>query len=54
MIQTATSGAHPLDLSFIDEEDLATRQPGCRRIALANPAFYKAQAMQLSVWTSRG
>jgi hypothetical protein len=24
VIQTATSGAHPLDLAFIDEEDLAT------------------------------
>jgi hypothetical protein len=24
VIQNATGGAHPLDLSFIDEEDLAT------------------------------
>ena len=88
VIQTATSGAHPLDLAFIDEEDLATPwkappaiaklsgplpasitlnladrlyversglpQPLLNRLirlaAFANPAFYKAQAMRLSVW----
>ncbi|EAQ74220.1 hypothetical protein WH5701_06301 [Synechococcus sp. WH 5701] len=88
VIQTATTGAHPLDLSFIDEEDLATPwkasppipklsgplpasitltladrlyversglpQPLLNRLirlaAFANPAFYKAQAMRLSVW----
>jgi superfamily II DNA or RNA helicase len=88
VIQTATSGAHPLDLTFIDEEDLATPwkappaiakfsgplpasitltladrlyeersglpQPLLNRLirlaAFANPAFYKAQAMRLSVW----
>ena len=88
VIQTATGGAHPLDLSFIEEEDLATPwkarptaatisgplpasitltladrlyversglpQPLLNRLirlaAFANPAFYKAQAMRLSVW----
>ncbi|MEY4746263.1 MAG: hypothetical protein RLZZ442_855 [Cyanobacteriota bacterium] len=88
VLQTATDGAHPLDLSFIDEEDLATPwkappaiaklsgplptsltltladrlyvessalpQPLLNRLirlaAFANPAFYKAQAMRLSVW----
>ena len=88
VIQTATGGAHPLDLAFIDEEDLATPwkappaiaqvsgplpasitltladrlyversglpQPLLNRLirlaAFANPAFYKAQAMRLSVW----
>jgi superfamily II DNA or RNA helicase len=88
VIQTPTSGAHPLDLAFIDEEDLATPwkahpaiaklsgplptsltltladrlyversslpQPLLNRLirlaAFANPAFYKAQAMRLSVW----
>jgi superfamily II DNA or RNA helicase len=88
VIQTATGGAHPLDLTFIDEEDLATPwkapppipklsgplpasitltladrlylersglpQPLLNRLirlaAFANPAFYKAQAMRLSVW----
>ena len=88
VLQTATGGAHPLDLSFIDEEDLATPwktppaiaklsgplptsltltladrlyversalpQPLLNRLirlaAFANPAFYKAQAMRLSVW----
>ena len=88
VIQTATSGAHPLDLAFISEEDLATPwkappaiaklsgplpasitltladrlyversglpQPLLNRLirlaAFANPAFYKAQAMRLSVW----
>ena len=88
MIQGATGGGHPLDLAFIDEEDLATPwkqrptpttlsgalpaslnltladrlyversglpQPLLNRLirlaAFANPAFYKAQAMRLSVW----
>ncbi|CAK6701901.1 TOTE conflict system archaeo-eukaryotic primase domain-containing protein [Synechococcus sp. CBW1107] len=88
VLQTATGGVHPLDLSFIDEEDLATPwkappaiaklsgplpasitltladrlyvarwglpQPLLNRLirlaAFANPAFYKAQAMRLSVW----
>jgi hypothetical protein len=88
VIQTATGGCHPLDLAFIDEEDLATPwkqrpaptklsgplpaslnltlvdrlyversglpQPLLNRLirlaAFANPAFYKAQAMRLSVW----
>lgn len=88
VIQTVTGGAHPLDLTFIDEEDLATPwkapppipklsgplpasitltladrlyversglpQPLLNRLirlaAFANPAFYKAQAMRLSVW----
>jgi len=88
VIQTATGGVHPLDLTFIDEEDLATPwkappairtlsrvlpgsitltladrlyversglpQPLLNRLirlaAFANPAFYKAQAMRLSVW----
>ncbi|MCT0198294.1 DEAD/DEAH box helicase [Synechococcus sp. CS-1325] len=88
VIQTATGGAHPLDLTFIDEEDLATpwkapppitklsgplpasitltladrlyvERSGLpqqllnrliRLAAFANPAFYKAQAMRLSVW----
>ena len=88
LIQTATGGAHPLDLAFIDQEDLATPwtrhqaapaisgplprsltltladrlyversglpQPLLNRLirlaAFANPAFYKAQAMRLSVW----
>ena len=88
VLLTATGGAHPLDLSFIDEEDLATPwkappaiaklsgplptsltltladrlyversalpQPLLNRLirlaAFANPAFYKAQAMRLSVW----
>ncbi len=88
VIQAATGGAHPLDLTFIDEEDLATPwkapppiaklsgplpasitltladrlyversglpQPLLNRLvrlaAFANPAFYKAQAMRLSVW----
>lgn len=88
LIQSATGGAHPLDLAFIDEEDLATPwkaavplsrlsgplptsltltladrlyversglpQPLLNRLirlaAFANPAFYKAQAMRLSVW----
>ncbi len=88
VIQSATGGAHPLDLTFIDEEDLATpwkaavplsRLSGplpasltltladrlyverselpqsllnrlIRLAAFANPAFYKAQAMRLSVW----
>ncbi|WP_411875858.1 TOTE conflict system archaeo-eukaryotic primase domain-containing protein [Vulcanococcus limneticus] len=88
VIQSATGGAHPLDLTFIDEEDLATPwkapvplsqlsgplpasltltladrlyfersglpQPLVNRLirlaAFANPAFYKAQAMRLSVW----
>ncbi|QPN68309.1 DEAD/DEAH box helicase family protein [Synechococcus sp. CBW1006] len=88
LIQSATGGAHPLDLTFIDEEDLATPwkphqaapairgplptsltltladrlyversglpQPLLNRLirlaAFANPAFYKAQAMRLSVW----
>jgi len=88
VIQTATGGGHPLDLAFIDEEDLATPwkqrpaptklsgplpaslnltladrlyversglpQPLLNRLirlaAFANPAFYKAQAMRLSVW----
>ncbi len=90
VIQNATGGAHPLDLSFIDEEDLATPwqattalpklsgplpsslrltladrlyveraglpQPLLNRLvrlaAFANPAFYKAQAMRLSVWNT--
>ncbi|MEA5417102.1 TOTE conflict system archaeo-eukaryotic primase domain-containing protein [Synechococcus sp. BA-132 BA5] len=88
VIQSATGGGHPLDLTFIDEEDLATPwkarpprsklngplpsslgltladrlyverselpQPLLNRLirlaAFANPAFYKAQAMRLSVW----
>lgn len=88
LIQSATGGAHPLDLAFIDEEDLGTPwkavvplsrlsgplptsltltladrlyversvlpQPLLNRLirlaAFANPAFYKAQAMRLSVW----
>jgi hypothetical protein len=92
LIQSATGGGHPLDLAFIDEEDLATPwksavplsrlrgplptvltltltltladrlyvgrsslpQPLLNRLirlaAFANPAFYKAQAMRLSVW----
>ena len=88
VIQGATGGAHPLDLRFIDDEDLATPwqappqastisgplpaslnltladrlyverselpQPLLNRLirlaAFANPAFYKAQAMRLSVW----
>ncbi|MCF8132503.1 MAG: hypothetical protein K9J72_05205 [Synechococcus sp. Tobar2m-G35] len=88
VIQTATGGGHPLDLAFMDEEDLATPwkqrpartqlsgplpaslnltladrlyversglpQPLLNRLirlaAFANPAFYKAQAMRLSVW----
>jgi superfamily II DNA or RNA helicase len=88
VIQGAMGGAHPLDLAFIDEEDLATPwktamplsrlsgplptsltltladrlyversglpQPLLNRLirlaAFANPAFYKAQAMRLSVW----
>jgi len=88
LIQSATGGGHPLDLAFIDEEDLATpwksavplsrlrgplptsltltladrlyversslSQPLLNRLirlaAFANPAFYKAQAMRLSVW----
>jgi hypothetical protein len=88
LIQSATGGTHPLDLAFIDEEDLATPwkaavplsrlmgplptsltltladrlyversglpQPLLNRLirlaAFANPAFYKAQAMRLSVW----
>jgi superfamily II DNA or RNA helicase len=88
LIQSATGGAHLLDLAFIDEEDLATPwksavplprlrgplptsltltladrlyversslpQPLLNRLirlaAFANPAFYKAQAMRLSVW----
>jgi superfamily II DNA or RNA helicase len=88
LIQSATGGVHPLDLAFIDEEDLATPwksavplsrlrgplptsliltladrlyversglpQPLLNRLirlaAFANPAFYKAQAMRLSVW----
>ena len=88
VIQGATGGSHPLDLAFIDEEDLATPwkqrpaptklsgplpaslnltladrlyvehsglpQPLLNRLirlaAFANPAFYKAQAMRLSVW----
>jgi superfamily II DNA or RNA helicase len=88
LIQSATGGTHPLDLAFIDEEDLATpwkaavapsrlsgplptsltltladrlyversglSQPLLNRLirlaAFANPAFYKAQAMRLSVW----
>ncbi|MBD1193869.1 DEAD/DEAH box helicase family protein [Vulcanococcus sp. Clear-D1] len=90
VIQNATGGAHPLDLSFIDEEDLATPWqtattlpklsgplPSSLRLTLAdrlyveraglpqallnrlvrlaafaNPAFYKAQAMRLSVWNT--
>jgi superfamily II DNA or RNA helicase len=90
VIQSATGGAHPLDLSFIDEEDLATpwqaattlpklsgplpsslrltlvdrlyvQRAGLpqallnrlvRLAAFANPAFYKAQAMRLSVWNT--
>ncbi len=88
VIQNVTGGGHPLDLAFIDEEDLATPwkqrpaptklsgplpaslnltladrlyversslpQPLLNRLirlaAFANPAFYKAQAMRLSVW----
>ena len=90
VIQSATGTAHPLDLSFIDAEDLATpwqassplpKLPGTlpaslrltladrlyveraglpqpllnrlvRLAAFANPAFYKAQAMRLSVWNT--
>lgn len=90
VIQSATGGAHPLDLSFIDEEDLATPWQAAttlpkvmgplpsslrltlanrlyveraglpqallnrlvRLAAFANPAFYKAQAMRLSVWNT--
>jgi superfamily II DNA or RNA helicase len=90
VIQSATGEAHPLDLSFIDAEDLATPwqassplpklhgtlpaslrltladqlyvertglpQPLVNRLvrlaAFANPAFYKAQAMRLSVWNT--
>lgn len=90
VIQSATGDAHPLDLSFIDAEDLATPwqtssplpklhgtlpaslhltladrlyvertglpQPLINRLvrlaAFANPAFYKAQAMRLSVWNT--
>ena len=90
VIQSATGAAHPLDLSFIDAEDLATpwqaasplpKLPGTlpaslrltladrlyvertglpqpllnrlvRLAAFANPAFYKAQAMRLSVWNT--
>ena len=90
VIQNATGAAHPLDLSFIDAEDLATpwqassplpKLPGTlpaslrltladrlyveraglpqpllnrlvRLAAFANPAFYKAQAMRLSVWNT--
>ena len=92
VIQTATGGDHPLDLTFIDEEDLTTPwkapppipklngplpvslsltladrlyvgrsglpQPLLNRLirlaAFANPAFYKAQAMWLSVWDKPG
>jgi superfamily II DNA or RNA helicase len=88
VLQSATGGGHPLDLAFIDEEDLATPwqtptavskisgplpasltltladrlyvmrsglpQPLLNRLirlaAFANPAFYKAQGMRLSVW----
>lgn len=88
VVQGASGGGHPLDLAFIDEEDLATPwkqrpagtelsgplpaslnltladrlyversglpQPLLNRLirlaAFANPAFYKAQAMRLSVW----
>ena len=88
-ILRASGGAHPLDVTFIDEEDLATpwqraipaRQklsgtlPDTLAVTLANqlffekarlpqslanrlirlaafqnPAFYRAQAMRLSVW----
>jgi superfamily II DNA or RNA helicase len=90
VVQGATGGAHPLDLRFIDEEDLASPwkapppvakisgplpasltltladrlyversdlpQPLLNRLirlaAFANPAFYKAQAMRLSVWNT--
>ena len=90
VIQGATGGAHPLDLRFIDDEDLTTPwkapppvaklngplpdsltltladrlyversdlpQPLLNRLirlaAFANPAFYKAQAMRLSVWNT--
>jgi superfamily II DNA or RNA helicase len=90
VIQSATGGAHPLDLSFIDDEDLATPWQAAtalpklsgplpsslrltladrlyveraglpqallnrlvRLAAFANPAFYKAQAMRLSVWNT--
>lgn len=88
VIQGATGGGHPLDLAFIDEEELANPWKHCpaptkligplpaslnltladrlyversglpqpllnrliRLAAFANPAFYKAQAMRLSVW----
>jgi superfamily II DNA or RNA helicase len=88
VIQGATGGGHPLDLAFIDEEDLETpwkQHPAptklsgplpaslnltladrlyversglpqsllnrlIRLAAFANPGFYKAQAMRLSVW----
>ena len=88
LIESGAGGTHPLDLAFIDEEDLATPwkaavppsrlrgplptsltltladrlyversglpQPLLNRLirlaAFANPAFYKAQAMRLSVW----
>ncbi|MHB8387708.1 TOTE conflict system archaeo-eukaryotic primase domain-containing protein [Metallibacterium sp.] len=88
-ILRASGGAHPLDVTFIDEEDLATpwqraipaqqklsgtlpdtlavtlanqlyfekaRLPQSlanrliRLAAFQNPAFYRAQAMRLSVW----
>ncbi len=88
-ILRATGGVHPLDVTFIDEEDLATpwrrdvAQPArlagtmpasltvtlanliyfdkaqlpqslanrlIRLAAFQNPAFYKAQAMRMSVW----
>ena len=87
-ILLATGGVHPLDVTFIDEEDLATPwkratlsakplagpmpqsltltlgnmiyfekaqlpQPLVNRLirlAFANPEFYKAQAMRMSVW----
>jgi superfamily II DNA or RNA helicase len=88
-ILRATGGVHPLDVTFIDEEDLATpwkqsvlsttrlsgtppkvltvtlanliyfekaqlTQPLTNRLirlaAFQNPAFYKAQAMRMSVW----
>ena len=88
VLQSATGGGHPLDLAFIEEENLATpwkQRPAptklsgplpaslnltladrlyversrlpqpllnhlIRQAAFANPAFYKAQAMRLSVW----
>lgn len=88
-ILRATGGSHPLDVNFIDDEDLATpwkrdrsgskkltgtlprsltltlanliyfekaRLPQAlanrliRLAAFQNPAFYKAQAMRMSVW----